>query len=396
MRIAVDMISAGAGYGSSAGAMVVYYSGLLRRMCALPDVSSLVVFTAPWTRTLSIPASSGVEVVTCRGLPRNRVGRVLYEHAVLPWLVRRQSADVLLSTCNVKPLFWRGASVTVLQSLQYLHYPNQFGRIRSAYLKWAVRQSMRTTDAVITVTNWARDEAIRLLPLDSTHVTTVHHGLSDPVREATLSGTRPPPLKLVGDRPYVLMVSTLYGFKNHRRLLIAFAEVVKQHQIPHQLVLVGQDADVTRKELAALASDLGIQDRLLLPGGIPHDQIPSLIANADAVAYPSLYETFGLPILEAMAFGRPLVTSSGGATGEVAGDAAHLVEPTNVAQLASALAEVLLDDALRSRLAESGPTRAAAFTWEKCAEQTASVLRHAIARHGEPSGSLNRVATPDE
>ena len=372
------MISAGTGLGTSAGGMIVYFTGLLRSLCELDSITELVLLVTPWNGNTGVPDHPKVRVATCRGLPRRRSGRVVYEHVVLPAYLARLKVDILLSTCNVKPLLRRGPSVVVLQSLQYFHFPNQFGRLRSAYLRGAVSRSMHEADAVITVSEWEKAEAVRLFNVDPGRLTTVYHGLSDAVRDG-IAGQPPPRPEMVGDQPYVVMVSSLYGFKNHHRLIEAFAEVVHRHEIPHRLVLAGGDADVTGASLGALAGKLGIGDRVLIPGGVPHDQIPALLAHADAVAYTSLYETFGLPVLEALGSRRPLVTSGRGAIPEIAGDAARLVDAESVPSIAAGLTDVLLDDALRSRLVEAGPRRAAAFTWEKCAEGTAVVLEQALA-----------------
>jgi glycosyltransferase involved in cell wall biosynthesis len=292
---------------------------------------------------------------------------------------------VLLSTCNVKPFLWRGPSVVVLQSLQYLHFPEQFGRARGAYLKHGVKASLHAADAVIAVTDWERSEAIRLFGLDPDRVFTVYHGLSGAVARASFDGL-PRPSSVVGDEPYVIMVSSLYRFKNHERLIQAFAGLVRERPVPHRLVLVGGDADVTRSELATLAERLGIGDRVLLPGPVPHDDVPALIRHADAVAYVSLYETFGHPVIEALAAGRPLVTTDRGATAEVAGGAARLVDATSVESIAAGLGDVLLDDTLRAALAAAGPRRASTFTWASCARGTATALEFALSRHRGPLG----------
>jgi glycosyltransferase involved in cell wall biosynthesis len=119
---------------------------------------------------------------------------------------------------------------------------------------------------------------------------------------------------------------------------------------------------------------------------VPHDQVPALIAHADAVAYTSLYETFGLPVLEALASGRPVVTSGRGATAEVAGGAARLVDVSDVDDIAAGLADVLLNEALRRDLTTAGPRRASTFTWSACSQKTADVLEQAVSRHGSPRG----------
>jgi alpha-1,3-rhamnosyl/mannosyltransferase len=362
--------------------MVVYYSGLLRGLCAVPFVSRVLALVPPWDAGLTVPRDDRLTERKCVGLPRSRAGRVAYEQGVLPLVVRRSGADVLLSTCNVKPFLWRGPSVVVLQSLQYLHFADQFGRARRRYLRAAVGPSLHAADAVIAVTEWERLQAIRIFGLDPGRVTTVYHGVSDAIRTMLEDGVTPQRPAVVADGvPYVLMVSALYGFKNHRRLIEAFALTLRRRSLPHCLVLAGGDADVTREELSELSKDLGVEDRVRLPGAVPHEEVPSLMLHADAVAYPSLYETFGMPILEALSCGRPLLTSNEGAMAEVADGAARLVDPKDTESIAAGLSDVLLNDGLRSELKERGPRRASDFTWQECAERTAQVLAGAVSGH---------------
>jgi glycosyltransferase involved in cell wall biosynthesis len=356
----------------------VYYSGLLRRLADMPSVQDCVVLVSPWNEGLAVPTNPRVRTTTCAGLPRGRVGRIVYEQTLLPVLAARSGADVLLSTCNVKPFGWRRANVVVLQSLQYLHFPSSFGRLRTTYLRLAVRRSLASADVVIAVSEWERMQAIELFGLDPSRIVTVHHGISDEILALAASGAEPQRPSVAGAGPYLLMVSTLYGFKNHHRLVEAFAEVVRSHSVPDRLVIVGGDADVTRADVAALAGRLGVADRVVLTGALPHEQIPALVAHANAIVYPSLYETFGMPILEALAFGRPLVTSDHGAMAEVAGGAAQLVDATDTGSIAHGIATVLLDDRRRQELMAAGPARASMFTWETCAAKTAAALEEAV------------------
>jgi len=151
----------------------------------------------------------------------------------------------------------------------------------------------------------------------------------------------------------------------------------RRKTIPHHLVLIGGDADLSRRDLARVADENGVGEQVELLGSVPHQAIPRLIAHADVVVYPSLCETFGLPILEALALGRPLVTSGVGAMAEIAGNAARLVDPMDVASIADGLEDAIFNDSLRSRLRIAGPQRAALFTWERCAEGTVRALRYA-------------------
>jgi glycosyltransferase involved in cell wall biosynthesis len=374
--IGVDAISAGEGLGRSIGAMSVYFEGLLGALCERPEVGRIVSFVQPWSDGLGMPRHPKLELVRCSALPRRRVGRIAYEQTLFPLRVSRRPVDVLFSTCNTRPLLVRRPSVVVLQSIQYVLFPAYFGRVRRAYLNTAVPASLRTADAVIAVSEWEREEAICRFGLDPQRVFAVHHGVSNSVRGRTEAAVPEAP----AERPYVVMVSTLYGFKNQRRLIEAFAKVVRSDGVDHELRIAGGDADVTRDDLRRLADELGVSDRVKLIGPVPHDDVPSLVANADVVAYPSLCETFGLPILEALALGRCLVTSNVTSMPEVAGDAAVLVDPYDVDSIAEGLRSAMLDERRRSFLREAGPRRAAQFTWERCAGQTLSVLRFAVER----------------
>lgn len=375
------MISAGSGFSPTAGGMVRYYDGLLNGLCELPEVDGIATFVSPWNDNLAVPRHPKIKVAPCRGLVRQRPGRVLYEQTALPLMARRERASVLLSTCNVRPFLWRGPSVVVLQSMQSFFLADRIGGLRRGYLGRAVPRSLTTADGVIAVTETQRADAIRLFGLDPERIVAVHHGAPTWATEAarTADGTRS---YLVNDTtPYVLTVSRLYGLKNHRRLIEAFARVIADPSIHHSLVIAGAEADVRQTDLEQVAVEHGIGDRVRFLGPVPQKELPALLAGADAVAYVSLYETFGLPVLEACAFGRPLVTSDIGGTAEVAGDAAQLVDPRNVDSIANGLLAILLDQDLRRRLSIAGPKRAGQFTWARCAEGTAEALERAIERH---------------
>jgi glycosyltransferase involved in cell wall biosynthesis len=322
--------------------------------------------------------------VRLEGVGQGRLGRVAYEHLRLPRRVSETGADVLLSTHNVKPLGWRGASVVVLQSMQYFFLADDIGGARKAYLKAAVPRSLRAAERVIAVSEATRADAIRIFGLDPDRVVAVHHGASPWATRAAAEFDRdgvppaPPPL---GERPYIAIVSSLYGLKNHRRLVEAFAIALERTGAPHELAIAGREQDVTHEMLREIARHHGIEDRVRLLGAFPQEHLPALFANADAIAYPSLYETFGHPVLEAFAFGRPLLTSNVGGTAEVAGAAAVLVDPNSTEEIAAGLARLLTDQGLREQLAGRAAARLRDFSWQRCAEQTAAALAAALADH---------------
>ena len=358
--------------------MVVFNRGALGALANQPEIGDVLVLTQPWSGRLGIPDRPKLKAMPCRGLPRSRIGRVAYEQIVLPGLVARQGVDLLVSSHNITPLLHRGPSVVILHSIQHLFFPELYSPLRRRYLEQAIPRSLRHADAVIAVSEWEREEVLARYELDPAKIFTVHSGLSEAVTAAL--DHRGPEVSRPPRQPYVFMVSTLYGHKNHARLIRAFAKLVRAGEVPHDLVLAGGDADVTVRDLTALAASEGVADRVKLLGPVNHDRVPDLIAGADAIAYTSLCETFGHPILEALAYGRCLVTSNVTSMPEIAGDAALLVDPYDVDSIADGLRTALLDERRRAELEQAGPPRAASFTWERWGREAVRVMQFALER----------------
>jgi glycosyltransferase involved in cell wall biosynthesis len=179
--------------------------------------------------------------------------------------------------------------------------------------------------------------------------------------------------------PYILCVATLYRYKNLSRLLEAFARLKAVADIPHRLRIVGGEADLSIAELANEAKRLGIREEVDLIGALPHGEIAAEYAGASAFVYPSLSETFGFPPLEAMTMGVPVVASGTGAVAEIVGDAAELVDPLNIEDIARGLARVLLDSVRARALVDLGRQRVGHFSWDKSAQRTFAAIQSAIA-----------------
>jgi glycosyltransferase involved in cell wall biosynthesis len=311
--------------------------------------------------------------------------RVLYEQLALPRRARHDHIDVLFSTGNYRPLGYNAPNVVALHAVQHFLLDGEIGRMRQAYLKFAVPRSVRSADLVVAVTETLRRDAIALFDLDPDRIVTVHMGPSPWVLELVEDAGQVEPYRTEDESPYVLCISRLYALKNHRRLIEAFSELVQTDDLPHKLVIAGADADVTRTELMSLAQREGIPDRVVMLGRVPQATVPALYMGASAVAYVSLYETFGHPVLEALATGRPLVTSKTGASSEVAGGAARIVDPWDVHDIAAGLSDVLGDATLREQLVAKGRRRLGDFSWEKCGRETVDALERAFSRRGGAS-----------
>jgi glycosyltransferase involved in cell wall biosynthesis len=174
--------------------------------------------------------------------------------------------------------------------------------------------------------------------------------------------------------PYLLGLGTLEPRKDVPTLIRAFARLAGE--LPHRLVLAGM-AGWGAGEVAGAVAASGVSDRILLAGYVPEADKPALFTGADVFVYPSRYEGFGLPVLEAMACGTPVVTTTGGSLPEVAGDAALLIEPGDVDTLAVSIGKLAGEAGERVALVQRGMVRAAGFTWNRCAALTAEAYRRA-------------------
>lgn len=380
MHVGFEVIAAGSGLGEGQGGAGGYIEGLLPEILADPRVDRVTAYVARWYEPAERWSHPKLRVRMCR-VPTARPGRVAYEQVALAARAAADRVDVLFSTGNYRPLTYPRPNVLALHAVQHFLLGDDIGRVRSAYLRFAVPRSARTADVVVAVTETLRRDAIRLFDLDPERIVAVPMGPSPWVYELQGQGAEAvEPYRTPDGAPYVLCISRLYALKNHARLIRAFAELVRDWQLPHKLVIVGGDADVTRAELEQVAREAGIADRVLFLGRVPQADVPGLYGGAEAIAYVSLYETFGHPVLEAFATGTPLVTSTSGATGEVAGGAARLVDPENVADIATGLRDVLTDPARREEMRAAGFRRLEDFSWAKCARGSVDAMELALAR----------------
>lgn len=378
MHVGIEVIAAGSGFGEGQGGASGYIEGILPELLADARIERLTAYVARSYRPAADWSHPKLRVRQL-SVPSARPGRVAFEQTAVPLYARRDRVDVLFSTGNFRPLAYRSPNVLALHAIQHFLLNDDIGRVRSAYVRFAVPRSARSADVVVAVSDALRRDAIRLFALDPEQIVSVPMGPSPwtlELRAAQSAGAEP--YRLADGSPYVLCISRLYALKNHARLIEAFASLVRDAEIPHKLVVVGGDGDVTQAQLAILARSEGVGDRVVFLGRVPQRGVPGLYAGAEAIAYVSLYETFGHPVLEAFATGRPLVTSATGGTAEVADGAARLVDPADVADIAAGLRDVLTDSALRSQLTAAGRRRLQDFSWQRCARGTVDAFAAAL------------------
>jgi len=248
--------------------------------------------------------------------------------------------------------------------------------VRRFYMQAMTRLAARVADAIVVPSNAVRDDVVRTLRVPESNVTTVYEAAASqfvPVERGAASSVA----REYGiDGPYVLSVGSLEPGKNRTRLIHAM-RALRDAGLEHRLVIVGQKAWNYEDEFA-LVDRLGMNDRVLHLGYVKATHLPALYSGAAAFAFPSLYEGFGLCVVEAMACGAPVLTSNISATAEVAGDAALLVDPLSVDAIRDGLRQLLGDDALRADLVSRGFERASQFSWRRAADETHAVYSRVV------------------
>lgn len=373
MRIAIDNVSPGTSSSSSGvGGMRRYVEFMLQGLLENGPQHQFVFLTPDWNTSFEIPSDPRLKVVPLRGVPRARAGRVLYEATAYRAAIRRARCDVFLGLGNTLPPGLGMPSALVIHATGFQFVPDSYGFVRRKYLDWSVARAVRAADTVITVSEHSRQEVISGLGADPQKVRAIHHGVFISA-EASEPVAKP-------ERPFILCVSAFYPYKNLLRLIEAFS-LLKQDGLPHELVIIGGERpELTQDEVVKHAVALGVGDSVRLLGRVPQDVLEDSYRQADVFVMPSLYETFGHPVVEAMALGCPVVTSSASALPEIAGGAAELVDPLSSASIAKGLSAVLTDPSRRAELVALGKERVNAFSWSRTTRQTLEVLETVAAR----------------
>lgn len=297
----------------------------------------------------------------------------LWEQIVLP----REISDgqLLWSPTNTGPVYFRNQVVTVHDGA-VLSHPEWFSRRYVVWRRWALPRLVRNAKHVITVSNFAKRHICEHTGIPESRISTVPNGINhDIFRPASATAVDDIRRRHGLEAEYVLSVGSISPRKNVRRLLQAW-ECLEQSPIGADLVIVGGSA------ANFAAHPLATHSRSVhFLGHIPDEDLPALYSGAVAFVYPSLFEGFGLPPLEAMACGTPVVTSNAASLPEVVGDAAVLIDPHDVCSLTEGIRRLVKDRALQETLRGKGLERAKQFTWGRTAELTWDVLQQA-ARSG--------------
>ena len=371
-RIGIDYTSAvrqGAGIGR-------YTRGLVKALAELDRANRYVLFSAGRPADGSWPSN-----FCLRHLPlTDRHLAIIWQRLRLPLPVELITGrvDIFHSPDFVLPPVLGARTVLTVHDLSFMRFPECSSAPLLAYLMNAVPRSVARADVILADSCSTLEDLVELLGVERERVTVVYAGVEKRFRpqreEMVLAEVRQ---RYGISRPFVLGLGTLQPRKNFSRLIRAYALLRERHNVPHQLV-IGGGRGWLYDEIDNTIRSLKLKGDVLLIGFVEDRDLPALYTAADVFAFPSLYEGFGLPVLESMGCGTPVVTSCVASLPEVAGNAALLIQPEDEEALADALWRLISDQELRQTLQQRGFQQVKRFTWERAASKLLQVYARTV------------------
>lgn len=371
-------------YNQHGGGVWVYTHNLLKELLALPTSDEYVlIYQDPKLVGTYQEYRDHVREIAIKA-----PGSLLWDQAAVLWAEKREKLDLLFNPKYSLPLLADCRTMFICHGLDWYVMPWGSKPLDRLSHRFLVPSYTKKADAIIAVSDTTRQHLVQYLGVPEEKVYTVYHGISDTFKKPVSDEKKEEARRKyrLPDR-FFLYVGQIYPPKNFGRLLKAYAQVGPGLGIP--LVVAGEHRWLSEKDIS-LIDCLNISKWVVRTGWIDHEMLPGLYAMAEALLLPSLYESFGFPVIEAMSMGCPVVTSNRCGTKELADQAAILVDPEDVDSIAEGLRKVALDDDLRSILVKAGRERSECFSWKKCAFETLRVL-NAAARNAKP---VPRIPNP--
>ncbi|MFQ5881347.1 MAG: glycosyltransferase family 4 protein [Candidatus Methylomirabilales bacterium] len=376
MRIAINALTITPGISISAQ---VYLTNLLDALQRNDPINEYILVAAPWNAYL-FPHPSGNLAVVVVPWRRGRVRRVVLEQAALPSILREERADVYYAVQgNALPLQLPCPSILNIHYMQNFSFPESLPWVRRLCLGVMMRHAARKASRIICGSQSVKAEIIRYLGVPPEKVRVVYHGIAKIFLDERHEASEGFVATLGIKKPYVLSIGNALPHKNLGRLIQAYVQVKHWGSFPHQLVIVGEARirETLSTDLAGVP--LPLREQIIFTGYLENRHLPSLYRSADLFVFPSYCESFGIPLLEAMASGTPIVTSNIQAMPEITGGAAYLVNPFDSMDLALGMLRVLTEAELREELIYKGQARIRDFSWDQTAQETVKVFEE-IAR----------------
>ena len=304
----------------------------------------------------------------------SRIKRIFFEQIFLPRMIKKENVDLFIAPGNTGLLFPPCDELLIIQSLHFFTCPELFSLIKKSYLQRLVKFSCKKARKIVTVSDHTRRDIVKYTNVDINKISVIYEGVDydffnkkrNKISQDFISRYN------IGDK-YIFSPTSLYDYKNNDLLIKAFAVLKKRKKIFHKLVIAGIDPSHKINKLKKIINKFDIEKDVIYLGSIEYKSMPFLYQNSDLTVFLSSYETFGLPILEAMAAGCPVLSSDKTSLPEVVGDAGTIVNPFKTEEVANKIYKLLIDKNIRERCIGKGLVRARRFSWESVAQRLMNV-----------------------
>lgn len=352
MKIAIDIQTT---LGQKVG-MGIYVANLIEQLPKIDSQNEYLFFAPETNRDLSVPK------------------RFLWDQFGFPKKATGAAADILHQPCFSAPMFYKGKIVVTAHDIITMLFPSKMATAAQFYFSRFMPWSYRFADLIIVDSNHTKNDIIKYLKIPAQKIRVVHLAANEnfkPLKKEVLENLAK---KYHLKHPYILHVGTLEPRKNLVFLIRAFYLAKKKYQIKHKLVITGKKGWHYQK-LFSETKRLGLNEEVIFTDYIPDKEMPAIYNLADLFVFPSFYEGFGLPVLEAMSCGIPVISSNTSSLPEVVGEAGILLPPENESLWAEKMAKTLGNGELRKTMGHKGIEQAKKFSWQKCAQETADLYR---------------------
>ena len=300
----------------------------------------------------------------------------IWKQVLLPFLCWQNRVDVLICTDYTLPLLPCGAKkMVVFHDALFFDHPEYYPRLWLFYFKLTAVKAANSASTIVTPSLFSKQRLLHHFPQWSSKIQVIAEGPKTWAAESALSLAGQKCIEQLGDTPYFLHIGVMEKRKNLPQLIKAFASLVTNH--PVKLVLIGSSNHKKNSDGAAMVCQLikehKLEEHVLLPGYLPDGDLPFFYKKAIAYVFPSTYEGFGIPVLEAFQYQLPLLIATGSSLQEVAGDAALNFDPAHEQALATAMEKLLMDELLRVQLIQKGTMQLAKFSWRQTAHEFISL-----------------------
>ncbi len=369
MRIAINLLPY-----NEIGGIVIYIQHLLQSLGKINKEDSFFIFTGKETlANLKFNYTNFYYIETPINSYR-KIKRVLYEQLIFPFLLKKYKIDVIFNPSVSGPIFWSGKKITTIHDCAYDRF-EEFDTFRTeVYFKLMFYETTKLASRIIANSNFSKKEITELYKVNPNKIEVIYEGVPElsKINEDFIQKTLK---KFKIDKPYFLYIGNWRPRKNLPGLIKAFKIFRKKTNLDFLLV-VGGRKDRRFLDLEKDINENQLEGMVILTDALSREEVSALYKKAKALTFPSFYEGFGLPILEAQSLGVPVLTSNTSSLPEVAGDSALCVNPCDIEDIAKGMIKIAFDEKLREDLIKKGFENIKRFSWERSAKQLLDLLRN--------------------